>query len=333
MQNYTHLSMIERCLIATFLSMETKVDTIASRSGRHRSTIYREINRNKSGDRYMPGLAHELAKERHPCPPNKLDKHCDLNTYVREGLEQGWSPEQISGRMKLEKREFYICPESIYRYAYRNKHLGLYKLLPRRKSKRHSYKNRMAYQKRLPILQRNISHRAEEVILRNKIGHWEGDTIRFPKNQKTCVTTLVERKSRYVFLRKNKDKKSQTVIDHICEIIKSEPKNKRLWHTLTLDQGTEFMGFRKIERETTCKIFFCDPHSPWQRGSNENMNGRLRRFLPKKFNVDEITQEYLDIIAIQVNNTPRKCLGYWTPKEVFMQNWNPLVALHYKTPL
>jgi len=146
------------------------------------------------------------------------------------------------------------------------------------------------------------------------------------------VTTLVERKSRFVFLRKNKDKKSQTVIGHIFDIIKSEPKNKKMWHTLTLDQGTEFMAFRKIERQTRCKIYFCDPHSPWQRASNENMNGRLRRFLPKKFKIDEINHEFLDRIAEQANNTPRKCLSYQTPREVFMQHWNPLVALHYKTP-
>jgi IS30 family transposase len=208
--------------------METKVDTIAQRSGRHRSTIYREIKRNKPAERYMPGLAHELAKQRHPCPSNKLDMHHDLNTYVLDGLEKGWSLEQISGRMQLEKKEFYVCSESIYRYIYRNKNHGLHQLLPRRKSKRHSYKSRKSYQKRLPMIQRNISLRAEEVNLRAAVGHWESDTIRFPKEQKTCVTTLVERKSRFVFLRKNKDKKSQTVIGHIFGIIKSEPKNKKM---------------------------------------------------------------------------------------------------------
>lgn len=112
--NYTHLSMRERCLISTFLSMKTKIDIIAERSGRHRSTIYREIKRNTQGDRYMPGLAHELAKERHPCANNKLQMNADLNNYVRDRLQSGWTPEQISGRMKLEKKPFYVCAESIY---------------------------------------------------------------------------------------------------------------------------------------------------------------------------------------------------------------------------
>lgn len=323
MTNYTHLSMRERCLIGTFLSMKTKVDIIAERSGRHRSTIYREVKRNTaSGERYMPGIAHEMAQLRQPHASNKLQTNIDLNNYVLSGLKNGWSPEQISGRMKIEEKEFYVCAESIYRYIYRNKNLGLYKFLPRRKSKRRCRAARNAYEKGHQMLIRNISHRAEEVSLRATIGHWEGDTIRFPKDQKTCVTTLVERKSRFVFLRKNKDKKSNTVIDHIFNAMKKTPK--KIWASLTFDQGSEFMSFRKIERQTKCKIFFCDPHSPWQRGSNENMNGRLRRFLPKKFKIDEVTQEYLDIIAVQANNTPRKCLGYQTPREVFTQHWKGL---------
>jgi IS30 family transposase len=319
MANYTHLGMRDRCLIATFLSMDSKISTIATRSGRHRSTIYREIKRNKTGSKYMPGVAHELAKQRHPGLANKLQVNVELNQYVLSGLKNTWSPEQISGRMKLDKKEFYVCPESIYRYVYRNKNLGLYKLLPNRKSKRRSRCDRKTYPKKPQMIMRNISLRTKEADLRDVVGHWEGDTIRFPKDQKTCVTTLVERKSRYVCLRKNKNKKSKTVIDHICLAIRSTPK--KIWNSLALDQGSEFMNFRNIEREIKCKIYFCDPHSPWQRGSNENMNGRLRRFLPKKFKIDGINQRTLDRIAIQVNNTPRKCLGYQTPEEVFKQHW------------
>jgi IS30 family transposase len=317
--DYTHLSMRDRCLIATFLSMETKISTIATRAGRHRSTIYREIKRNKSGIRYMPGLAHEMAKLRHPGQSNKLETNVELNNYVLIGLKKGWSPEQISGRMRLDKMDFSICPESIYRYIFRNKNLGLYKLLPTKKSKRRIRCARNSKHRKPQMEMRNITHRTKEADLREIIGHWEGDTIRFPIDQKTSVTTLVERKSRFVCLRKNKNSKSQTVIDHIYNVIKSSPA--KIWGSLTFDQGTEFMEFRKVERQTKCKIYFCDPHSPWQRGSNENMNGRLRRFLPKKFNIDKINQRTLDRIAIRVNDTPRKCLGYQTPEEVFKQHW------------
>ena len=319
MTDYTHLSMRDRCLIATFLSMETKIKTIAIRSGRHRSTIYREISRNKNGIRYMPGIAHEMAKLRHPHQANKIDTNLKLNLYVLKGLQDGWSPEQISGRMKLEKQDFLVCAESIYRYIFKNKNLGLYKLLPTKKSKRRSRHVREKRSKKTIMTMRNISHRTKEADLRDIVGHWEGDTIRFPRDQKTSVTTLVERKSRFVFLRKNKNSKSETVMNHIYDAIKSCPK--KIWGTLTLDQGSEFMAFRKVERQTKCKIYFCDPHSPWQRGSNENMNGRLRRYLPKNFKIDKINQRTLEKISIRVNSTPRKCLGYQTPEEVIKQHW------------
>lgn len=317
--NYTHLSMRERCLISTFLSMKTKIDTIAERSGRHRSTIYREIKRNSQGEHYMPGLAHELAKERHPCANNKLQMNLDLNKYVRDGLQNGWTPEQIAGRMKHEKKPFYVCAESIYRFIYKYKNLELYKFLPGRKLKRKRRDQRDKRKIKPQMQMRNISNRSEEINLRDTIGHWEADTIRFPLGQKTCVTTLVERKSRFVWLRKNENRNSKIVMEHIFNAIKKAPK--KIWRSLTFDQGGEFMEFRKIERQTKCKIFFCDPHSPWQRGTNENTNGRLRRFLPKKFKIDEVNQDFLDIIATQVNDTPRKCLGYKTPREVFTQDW------------
>jgi IS30 family transposase len=267
----------------------------------------------------MPGIAHEKAKLRHSGQPNKLQINSKLNAYVLAGLQKGWSPEQISGRMKLEKMDFTVCHESIYRYIFRNKNLGLYKLLPTKIAKRRVRCERDRRRKKPQMTMRNICFRTKEADLRGVAGHWEGDTIRFPRDQKASVTTLVERKSRFVCLRKNKNSKSETVINHIYDTIKSSPK--KIWGTLTLDQGSEFMEFRKVERQTKCKIFFCDPHSPWQRGSNENMNGRLRRYLPKKFKIDKINQRTLDRIAIQINDTPRKCLGYKTPEEVIKQHW------------
>lgn len=320
MTDYTHLSMRDRCLIATFLSMNTKVKIIAERSNRHRSTIYREIKRNKHKpkDRYMPGLAHQMAIERHPHAPNKLVANKDLNKYVLDGLNNSWSPEQIVGRIKIEKKPFSTCPESIYRYVYRDKKKKLFRLLPRKKSKRKVCSKRSMHERTSQMDRRNISLRPAEAACRSNAGHWEGDTIRFERSQKTCVTTLAERKSRLVILLKNKDKKSETVINKIYQKINLFPKKQ--FASLTFDQGTEFSSFLSIERLTKCKIYFCDPHSPWQRPTNENTNGRVRRFLPKKFHIDKINQRQLDKIADNMNNTPRKCLGYLTPTEVFMQH-------------
>jgi transposase, IS30 family len=319
MKHYTRLNMRERCLIATFLSMESKISTIAQRSGRHRSTIYREIKRNtKKGQHYMPGTAHELAKKRHPLPSNKIDTIIELNKFIFDGLAKRWSPEQISGRMRKLKTNFYACTESIYRYIYKDKKLDLYRLLPRKNPKRRFRISRKPYQK-AQLLQRNIAYRPEEINSRITLGHWEGDTIHFSKNQKSCVTTLVERKSRFVCLRKNQNKSASKVIEQIYHIIKSSPR--KIWGSITLDQGPEFMEYRFLERKTKCKIFFCNARSPWQRGSNENTNGRLRRFLPNNFKIDETIQEDLDKIAAVANNVPRKCLEYQTPREVFMQHW------------
>src|SRR6202043_538377 len=141
---------------------------------------------------------------------------------------------------------------------------------------------------------------------------------RFSRNQKSCVTTLVERKSRFLYLHKNENQRSQPIIKKIFDTIQSTPK--KLWLSLTLDQGSEFMAFDVIERKTKCKIFFCDPSSPWQRPSNENTNGRLRRFLPRKLAIDETSQEDLDRIAMKASGTPRKCLGYQTPREALIQH-------------
>ena len=321
MKNYTPLKMKDRCLIATFLSMNTKVSVIAERSGRHRSTIYRELKRNRTGARYMPGKAHELAKQRHPHPPNKIDIQNNLNKFILDGLTNGWSPEQISGRMLRVKKEFYVCHESIYRYVYRDRKKGLYKLLPRKKPNRCFGMPRKANQK-IQLLKRHISCRAEEVNLRSSLGHWEGDTIHFSKGQQSTVTTLLDRKSRFVLLRKNKTKKSQETVEGIYEAFKASPK--KIWNTLTLDQGSEFMAFHWLERQTKLRAYFCDPHSPWQRGSNENMNGRLRRFLPRSFKIEGTRQDNLDRIAILMNNTSRKCLKYQTPREVLRQCWRRL---------
>lgn len=266
----------------------------------------------------MPGKANELAKQRHPHPPNKIDTHPDLNKFILNGLINGWSPEQISGRMKKEKKRYSVCHESIYRFIYRNKEAPLHKLLPRQNPKRYPHAVRKNHQKNL-ILQRNICNRPEDVNVRNTFGHWEGDTIRFMQSQRSCVTTLVERKSRFLFLHKNDNKKRQPVIEKINNTITRWPK--KLWLSLTFDQGSEFMSFRLIERKTKCKIYFCNPSSPWQRPTNENTNGRLRRFLPRTLKIDELKQGDLDIIAMKANGTPRKCLGYHTPKEVVIQRY------------
>lgn len=316
MTDYTRLSMRERCRLNILLDMGLSIGKIAKRLGRHRSTLYRELSRNHIQGYYYPGPAHRKAIARHPRKPTKLQAHKALYHHVSQRLKQGWSPEQISGRMKLDKRPYYVCPETIYRYIYLYRHKNLSQYLPSRKSKRRKRHTRQTSSCRYGEI-RLITQRPEHIAKRTRLGHWEGDLIEFSHSKKKTVTTLVERKSRIVSLLKNTSKTSPAVMDKIQARLK-KPKLQPC-KTITFDQGSEFADYRRIEKQLRCKVYYCETRSPWQKGSNENMNGRLRRYLPRHMNLDQMTQKDLDLLADKMNNLPRKCLGFRTPKELFLK--------------
>ena len=160
---------------------------------------------------------------------------------------------------------------------------------------------------------RLIEQRPKEVKTRRIIGHWEGDTIGFGSSKYENITTLVERKTRLTKLIKNSSRVSDEVMNSIKRYIDKLPR--KLGKTLTLDQGSEFANFRLVERQTKCKVYFCQAHSPWQRGTNENTNGRLRRYLPRDIEIEKINQEMLEKLEKKINNSPRKCLGFKYPRE------------------
>lgn len=137
-------------------------------------------------------------------------------------------------------------------------------------------------------------------------------------NRKENITTWVERKSRFLILRRNENKCSEGVISQIKDIIGKSPK--KLWKTITFDQGSEFAHYREIDRKTKCQSYFCYPHSPWQKGSNENRNGRLRRYIPRNIPIQAITTDFLQEISHKMNGIPRKCLGYLNPREALQGN-------------
>lgn len=318
MMDYTRLSMRERCKLATFLDMGLGIAEIAKRLGRHRSTLYRELSRNHTQGYYRPGLAHHKAQKRHPRKRSKLQSIQALYHYIYDRLRKGWTPEQISGRMKIEKQPFYVCHETIYRYIYKNGKLGLYRYLPFQKKRRRRLRARKKSACRYGDI-RLITERPEIIASRRYIGHWEGDLIAFSDTRNKTVTTLLERKSRLVKLIKNITKQSTDVMSKIHEEFTS-----RLSETpclsITFDQGSEFANYPCVESAVGCKIYYCEKRSPWQKGSNENMNGRLRRYLPRHIDIHKITQKMLDQIAVRMNNTPRKCLGFRTPLEVFLRH-------------
>lgn len=317
MKAYTHLSRRERKRIYVFQGMKLKPSVIAERLGRHQSTIYRELKRNSENKHYLPDTAHRLAQSRHRKPAYRIKTNSALYDYILRRLKQGWSPEQIAGRMKWENKPYYACHETIYRYIYRKCNKGMYRCLARKKPQRGSRYGRKVGSGKFAGISL-IDQRPIEAGTRQKIGHWEGDTVGFSNSKYENVTTLVERKVRYIKLIKNINRTSNHVMGSIKSLIKNCSCPKKLWKTLTLDQGSEFADFRTIDRETKCKIYFCNPHSPWQRGTNENTNGRLRRYLPRATKIQDITQKRLDQLSKKLNNLPRKCLGFMTPREALL---------------
>jgi IS30 family transposase len=299
--------------------MKLSIREIAKRLVRSRSTIYRELNRNKEPEIYSIGIAQQKIKERNQAKCNsKLEADGVLRDYVIKSLKKGWSPEQISGRMKRQNLSFYVCHETIYQFIYRSRNKELFHCLTYKKPHRQRRYARHKQSCRYGDI-RLITQRPAEVYTRKRFGHWEGDTIQFSKAREKVVTTLVERKSRMVYLIKNQSKHSRGVMDNIKEKLENFPN--KMCKTITFDQGIEFADYRHLEQQIQCKVYYCEIHSPWQKGSNENMNGRLRRYLPSETEIAKITQDELDELATKMNRCPRKCLGYKTPNELFIQQY------------
>lgn len=317
MNHYTHLTMQDRCQFNTLMQMNFSFSEIARRMNKHRSTLYRELERNKIKDIYKPGLAHEKALTRKD-RKSSIQKHPTLRDYVHTHLKMGWSPEQISGRLTRKKSKYRICHETIYRYIYQHKP-ELHNYLPYKKPKRIKPCARKPQTCRFGE-KRLITQRPESIGARKYFAHWEGDTIEFKGNKSSSVTTLVERKSRLLLLIKNERKISDRVMEKIHE--KFSSFSEQICKSVTFDQGVEFASFHLLESPLNCRVYYCHAHAPWEKGSNENMNGRLRWILPKNRNIEEITQEELDRIASRMNNIPRKCLDYRTPKELFLRRFN-----------
>lgn len=317
MENYTHLSISDRRRLFTLLEMGFSVTEIAQRLSKHRSTLYRELKRNSEPEGYFPKTAQLKTEDRaRKKRPSKLQKDGVLRDYVIRSLKKGWSPEQISGRMKYHQLSFYASHETIYQFIYNSKDKNLFYYLPYKKPKRQKRYSRQKNPCRYGKI-RLITQRPEDIGTRKRFGHWEGDTIEFRGTKEKIVTTLVERKSRLVFLIKNPRKYSRGVMDKIKGKFEALPR--KMCKTITFDQGSEFADYRHLEQHIKCKVYYCETHSPWQKGSNENMNGRLRRYLPRETEIDKITQEELDQLAAKMNRCPRKCLGYKTPQELFIQ--------------
>lgn len=313
MKKYQHLSQKERFKLYDYIQKGVSPSEISKKLNRSRSTISRELKRNRVGSRYLPDSAQKLYLSRYPGRPKKINPDTALYHYIRYKLMAGWSPEQISGRMKVERKPYYVCHETIYQYIYKERQgKDWYTCLARAKPKRGKRKGRKVGSGKYLYI-RPIHYRPAEVMARQQIGHWEGDTIGFSADKYENITTLVERKSRYLLMIKNKNRQSENVMKDIQKVLIQLPRFKR--RTITFDQGSEFAQWRSLENQTKCLVYYCDPHSPWQRGTNENTNGRIRRFLPRSTPIQSLSQIDIDWICKKMNSIPRKILDFHTPKE------------------
>jgi IS30 family transposase len=311
------LSLEERVEIYVGIESGRSLTAVALGLGRAPSTVCREVANNGGRRRYRPFVAHRRAWRcaRRP-KPAKLA--CDrLRERVIGDLERLWSPWQIACRLRTEfpnDAEMRVSHETIYKSLYVQGRGELRRELARclrtgRAQRRPQ--GRIESRGRIPAMVM-ISERPAEADDRAVPGHWEGDLI-IGKNGKSAVATLVERSTRYVLLARIVDQRAETVRDALIERVAQLPEH--LWRSLTWDQGKEMAGHAQFSAATGIDVYFCDPHSPWQRGSNENTNGLLRQYLPKGTDLSDRTQDDLDAIAVQLNGRPRHTLGWQTPAE------------------
>ena len=302
--------------------MQLSMRAIAAQLGRSPSTVSREIKRNEGYSHYRAASAEQAAWQRTLRPkPCKLAGRLDLIELITKKLQRQWSPEQIAGWLKRQypnDKNYHVSHETIYKSLFIQARGVLKKeLLACLRSRRVLRRSRHATLKNKGIGgivdAVSISERPASAEDRAVPGHWEGDLIAGSNN--SYIATLVERHSRYVMLAKVKDRRTDTVIKALIKHSHKLPTE--LYKSLTWDRGTELAGHKSFTLETDIDVYFCDPYSPWQRGSNENTNRLLRQYFPKGTDLSVHSQSKLSAVARQLNERPRKTLEFETPAERF----------------
>jgi len=321
---YKQLSIEEREFIQKMIWMKKSIREIAIELGRSPSSISRELKRNSSllRNKYTPRQAHKRALDKRKSRGRKQRlKTDDIRQYVISKLQLRWSPEQISGRISNEIKGAKISHEAIYQYIYSQIYRNGYGYLKpdcidlrpclRRRRKRRQPKG-LRRSKRMPRFNgTSIEKRPALVESRSRIGDWETDTVESIRG-KSGVNTLLERRSGLYLVTKLPDKSSRSTTEAIVSRLKMYPV-----HTITLDNGSENASWRELESSLGAKTYYCHPYCSGERGSNENTNGLLRDFFPKKTDFTRIDEEELRYAEHLINTRPRKRLGWKTPLEVF----------------
>ena len=312
MAYYTQLTQEERYHISVLCKEGFPRAEIARRLKRDPSTITRELKRNTGRRGYRAKQAHHNASYRRHTAKKAIKLTRETIRLIIEKIKEKWSPEQISGW--LRRIQIYISHERIYQYLLENKRKGgkLYKHL--RRSNRKRKKRYGSPERRGQIPDRiSIDERPRIVETKERIGDWEADTV-IGRNHKGAIITLVERKSKYTLLRKINRKTSHAVNTAISEMVKGI---KERFLTMTVDNGREFAGHKEISSRLNVDVYFAHPYHSWERGLNENTNGLLRQYFPKKTDLRKISDLKVEHVQYMLNNRPRKLLNFMTPYEVF----------------
>lgn len=331
-KNYQHLSLSERIELYRLHKQGQSMRAIAQALGRSASTVSRELKRNSEPTKawqggYEPVRAQAVSERRRRWDARfKLARNAALRTYVYEQLTAGLTPDEIAGQLRRQAGHCVISHESIYRFIYHRSAQKDYwhRLLPRRKSRRGRLGARGGspvdhIQGRVAIAQRPV-----EIATRNSMGHWEGDLMLFARYGQAVLVSH-ERSSRLLLAHRQPNKAADPVVRRLLRQFAALPA--RLRRSITFDNGTEFAYHHRLTSELHMATYFCDPHAPWQKGGIENAIGRMRRKLPRKTDLATLRPRQFDQLIAAYNHTPRKCLNYKTPAEVFCEQ---LKVLHFK---
>ena len=328
MSHYKHLTIEEREKLYLLRGQGKSIREIGRELNRSASTISRELKRGRSWRHpYTPSAAQfRYNQRRKRCGRKRILSNSQCRDQIRVYIvEQQWSPEQIANRLRIEKNPLQISYTSIYRAI----HAGLFDPPGRqkdlRKKCRFTYKLRKKgkRQKKSGMKQRlgkyaeayKLRDRPEEANMRACVGHWEADTVAGTKG-KACLVTLTDRKSRYLLAAKAADKSSEAVKEKMIELLSALPPDAV--KTVTPDRGSEFAQYEEVSAAVyNLTFYFPPPHSPWERGTNENTNGLIREYLPKHKDMTDASDEFIAAFVKSMNHRPRKCLGWQTPYEVF----------------
>lgn len=332
MRNYTHLSLEEREKLYALLESNVSLRKIGRILGRSHSSLARELGRNKTGQgqrsneylifRYVPCKAQRKAnirgaKQRAKAPLKEPLIFLYVRTHLREPYS--WSPQQIACRLKLDHPGKSICPETIYNYIYQSTNIR-YRLWQNlklaRKKRMKTYGRKVHRDGKIPGSV-SIDMRPKEVDKRSTLGHWETDNVIGRVSDKSALSVTVERLTRLTIISKLARKTAGAKTAALINRLKDSPAQVRV--SMTADNGRENSYHDQIADKLQMAVFFCHAYHSWEKGTVENTNGRIRRYIPKGVSIDGISERQIAQIEYRLNNTPRKCLGYLTPYEKMVE--------------